>query len=351
MKNQNITAVGYALAAALFYALNVPCSKLLLDHISPTMMAAFLYLGAGIGVGTMYFFHHKLEQPEERLAKADLPYTVGMVLLDILAPIFLMLGIKNSTSSNASLLGNFEIAATTMIALLIFREKVSKRLWAAIGLITLSSIVLTFEDSGSLQFSFGSLLVLGAASCWGLENNCTRKISDKSTYQIVTIKGIFSGSGSLVTAWILDEHLPEIRYILAVLILGFVAYGLSIFTYIRAQKTLGAAKTSAYYAAAPFIGAFLSFVLVKESLSPRYLAALFIMIAGTVFVVRDTLCHAHSHSHTHTFTHTHDGTTHTHTVTHSHAHTHYLTDEKHGHHHSNAELEKLLTEHHSGGII
>lgn len=351
MKNQNITAVGYALAAALFYALNVPCSKLLLDHISPTMMAAFLYLGAGIGVGTMYLFHHKLEQPEERLAKADLPYTVGMVLLDILAPIFLMLGIKNSTSSNASLLGNFEIAATTMIALLIFREKVSKRLWAAIGLITLSSIVLTFEDSGSLQFSFGSLLVLGAASCWGLENNCTRKISDKSTYQIVTIKGIFSGSGSLVTAWILDEHLPEIRYILAVLILGFVAYGLSIFTYIRAQKTLGAAKTSAYYAAAPFIGAFLSFVLVKESLSPRYLAALFIMIAGTVFVVRDTLCRAHSHSHTHTFTHTHDGTTHTHTVTHSHAHTHYLTDKKHGHHHSNAELEKLLKEHHSGGII
>lgn len=351
MKNQNITAVGYALAAALFYALNVPCSKLLLDHISPTMMAAFLYLGAGIGVGTMYLFHHKLEQPEERLAKADLPYTVGMVLLDILAPIFLMLGIKNSTSSNASLLGNFEIAATTMIALLIFREKVSKRLWAAIGLITLSSIVLTFEDSGSLQFSFGSLLVLGAASCWGLENNCTRKISDKSTYQIVTIKGIFSGSGSLVTAWILDEHLPEIRYILAVLILGFVAYGLSIFTYIRAQKTLGAAKTSAYYAAAPFIGAFLSFVLVKESLSPRYLAALFIMIAGTAFVVRDTLCHAHSHSHTHTFTHTHDGTTHTHTVTHSHAHTHYLTDEKHGHHHSNAELEKLLTGHYSGGIL
>ena len=209
MKNKDLSAIGYALAAALFYALNVPCSKLLLTHITPTMMAALLYLGAGIGVGMMYLFHHKQEQPEERLAKTDLPYTIGMVLLDILAPILLMLGIQNSTSSSASLLGNFEIVATTVIALLIFREKVSKRLWAAIGLITLSSIVLTFEGSGSFQFSAGSLLVLGAASCWGLENNCTRMISEKSTYQIVTIKGIFSGLGSLITALILGESLPE----------------------------------------------------------------------------------------------------------------------------------------------
>lgn len=342
MKNPNLRAIRYALAAAICYALNVPCAKLLLDHIAPTVTAALLYLGAGIGVGIMYLFHFRHESSAERLAKADLPYTAGMVLLDILAPILLMLGIKYSTSSNASLLGNFEIAATTVIALVLFRESVSKRLWAAIALITLSSAVLTFEGSGSLRFSFGSLLVLGAASCWGLENNCTRKISGKSTYQIVTVKGICSGLGSLVTALILGEGLPPIRYAAAALLLGFVAYGLSIFTYIRAQKTLGAAKTSAYYAAAPFIGAFLSFVLVKEPLSAQYLAALLIMIAGTVLVVRDTLCHAHTHMHTHTFTHTHGGTTHTHTVTHSHAHAHYLTDDRHGHRHSIAELERLL---------
>ena len=96
-----------------------------------------------------------------------------MVVLDIIAPILLMLGIKHGTSSNASLLGNFEIVATTLIALLLFGEKVSKRLFAAIGLITIASAVLTLEGSGSFDFSVGSLLVLGAASCWGLENNCT----------------------------------------------------------------------------------------------------------------------------------------------------------------------------------
>ena len=222
----------------MFYALNVPCSKLLLDKIAPTLTAAFLYLGAGIGVGLMYLFHHKRELPVDRLEKKDIPYTVGMVLLDIIAPILLMIGIKLGTSANASLLGNFEIVATTMIALLIFKEKVSKKIWAAIGLITLSSIILSFGGQKSFTFSVGSLLVLGATICWGLENNCTRAISEKSTYEIVTIKGFGSGTGALIVAMILGESLPQIQYILPAFLLGFVAYGLSIFTYIKAQKDL-----------------------------------------------------------------------------------------------------------------
>ena len=265
---EKVKAVLYAVAAAVFYALNVPCSKLLLDKIAPTYMAAFLYLGAGAGVGIMYLFHHKNEIQTERLEKKDLPYTVGMVLLDIIAPILLMLGVKLGTSANASLLGNFEIAATTLIALLIFKEKVSRKLWVAIGLITLSSIILSFGGEDSFTFSVGSLLVLGATACWGLENNCTRSISDKSTYQIVTIKGFGSGTGSFIVAVILGEKLPELWYILPAVLLGFVAYGLSIFTYIRAQKTLGAAKTSAFYAIAPFIGAMLSFILISAPIAP-----------------------------------------------------------------------------------
>ena len=288
MRNEKVAGC-YALAAAVFYALNVPCSKLLLERIAPTYMAAFLYLGAGIGVGIMYLFHHKHEPSAERLEKKDMSYTFGMVLLDIIAPILLMLGVKLGTSANASLLGNFEIVATTLIALFIFKEKVSGKLWAAIGLITMSSIILSFGGKGSLTFSLGSLLVLGATACWGLENNCTRSISNKSTYQIVTIKGFGSGTGSLIVAVIIGEKLPEIKYILPAVVLGFVAYGLSIFTYIRAQKTLGAAKTSAYYAVAPFIGAFLSFMILHESLTIVYLIALAVMITGTAFVVSDTL--------------------------------------------------------------
>ena len=287
-KSKHISII-FALLAAAFYAINTPLSKLLLNNVPATFMAAFLYLGAGVGVGIMYLFHWHNEDKSERLTKKDLPYTIGMIVLDILAPIFLMLGIKYGTAANASLLGNFEIVATTLIACLAFKEAVSKRLWAAIGMITLSSILLSFEGAGSFRFSYGSVLVLLATGCWGLENNCTRSISDKSTYEIVVLKGVFSGGGAFVIALISGEKLPEIRYILPAMLLGFVAYGMSIFLYIRAQRDLGAAKTSAYYAVAPFVGAFLSFVILGEKLTIVYFAALIIMIAGTVFVVKDTV--------------------------------------------------------------
>lgn len=342
MKKQNVSAVIYALSAALFYALNIPCSKLLLEHIPPTFMAGILYIGAGFGVSIMYFFHYKKESSEERLEKNDLPYTIGMIILDIAAPVLLMLGIHIGSSANATLLGNFEIVATSLIAFAIFKEKISKYLCYAIFLITISSIILSFSGSNSLVFSLGSLLVLGASVCWGLENNCTRKISQKSTYQIVAIKGLCSGTGSIIIALVTGEHIPALKYISFALLLGYVAYGLSIFTYIRAQKSLGAAKTSAYYAVAPFIGTFLSFVILKESVSVQYIAALLIMLAGTVLVVIDTFVYQHKHEHAHTFTHTHGGSTHSHTIIHSHDHNHYFCSEKHSHTHSIKELEMMI---------
>lgn len=340
-KDKRMIAIGYAILAAVFYAVNVPVSKVLLREVGPTTMAALLYLGAGVGIGMLSLFSRNSREKSEPLSKKDLPYVIGMIVLDIAAPIFLMLGISYGSSANASLLGNFEIVATTLIALFIFREAVSKRLWAAIALITLSSILLSFEGTDSFRFSYGSLFVLLATVCWGFENNCTRNIASKSTYEIVVLKGIFSGLGSLLIAFIMRETMPGTGYAVVALLLGFVSYGLSIFLYVRAQRVLGAAKTSAYYAVAPFVGAFLSFVFLKEQLSWKYLTALAVMIAGSALVVVDTLIRQHAHQHVHTFTHTHDGSTHTHTVVHTHEHNHYVTDSKHGHHHSNKELEGL----------
>ena len=329
-----IKSIMFALLAAVFYAVNVPISKLLLKHIGETTMAALLYLGAGIGIGVVSLFSRRKSEGAQKLGRDDLPYVIGMIVLDIAAPILLMLGISRGSSANASLLGNFEIVATAAIALAVFRERVSARLWAAIGLITLSSIMLSFDGGDSLNFSYASLLVIAATVCWGFENNCTRKISSKDTYEIVILKGFFSGLGALVIAFIKREAFPGLGYIAAALALGFVAYGLSIFLYVRAQSVLGAAKTSAYYAVAPFVGAFLSFVLLRESLSWLYAAALAVMIAGTALAVMDTLKRRHTHPHTHVLTHTHDGSTHEHIITHTHTHNHYLTVEKHVHKHT-----------------
>lgn len=340
MDKKKVSAIIYAVLAAVFYAINMPFSKLLLTKIEPTFMASFLYFGAGIGIGIMYLLGRSRRKTiEEKLAKKDLPYTIGMIALDIVAPIFLMVGLTSATSANASLLNNFEIVATSIIALFVFKEVISPRLWTAIALITLSSMLLSFEDMSSLQFSYGSVFILAAAVCWGFENNCTRKISSKSTFQIVMLKGIFSGLGSFLVALIQGERLPKVTFIAYAMFLGFVAYGLSIFLYVRAQKELGAAKTSAYYAIAPFVGALLSFVILRESINKYYLLALFIMLVGSTLVVVDTMIMNHSHLHTHTFVHIHDGSTHSHTIEHSHLHRHFATNNKHVHQHNASEIE------------
>jgi len=334
MDKRKAAAILFAVLAALFYAANMPFSKLLLREIGPTFLASFLYLGAGVGIGILYLFGKGRKQEHaEGLAKKDLPYTIGMIVLDIAAPILLMAGLKSATSSNASLLGNFEIVATSILAMLVFKEKISARLWAAISLITAASILLSFENLTAFRFSAGSGFILAATVCWGFENNCTRKISSKNTYQIVTLKGIFSGLGSFLVALMQGEHLPEARFILYAMLLGFLAYGFSIFLYIRAQKELGAAKTSAYYAIAPFAGAFLSFLILKEPIGSSYILALLVMLAGSVLVVIDTMIRNHAHLHTHTFVHIHDGKIHMHTIEHSHDHTHLVNDHTHMHHH------------------
>lgn len=283
-------AILFAILAAALYSINSPISKLLLKDVTPTMLASFLYLGAGIGllITGIIIKLCKKDIKETSLTKKELPFTIGMILLDIAAPIFLMMGLNYTTAANASLLNNFEIVATSIIALFIFKEYISKKLWFAIILVTTSSVILTFEIS-SLSFSIGSIFVLLACICWGMENNCTRMLSSKNPMQIVVLKGVFSGLGSYIIALILGERIPDIIFIIIALSVGFVSYGLSIFFYIYAQRDLGAAKTSAYYAIAPFIGAFLSLIIFRQLPSITFIVALFIMAIGAYFASTDNI--------------------------------------------------------------
>ena len=289
LKSKQNIAIFHAVLAAALYAISTPVSKILLKEMSPMMMAAFLYLGAGIGMVILGWFRKKFqnETKEIKLSRKDLPYTIAMVVLDIAAPIFLMYGLTKTTAANVSLLNNFEIVATAVIALFLFKEAISKRLWVAIVLVTLSSIILSVNDVSSLSFSIGSVYVLIACICWGLENNCARMISGKDPLQIVTIKGFGSGLGSLGIALLVGERIDNFTYLPVVLLLGFVAYGLSIFYYTYAQRVIGAAKTSTYYAIAPFIGVALSFVILGEKPNLQFMIALAIMICGAYLASKD----------------------------------------------------------------
>ena len=113
-------------------------------------------------------------------------------------------------------------------------------------------------------------------------------MSESDPLEIVVIKGFGSGLGSLVIACTIGDPLPQYRLIPAILLLGFVSYGLSIFFYVYAQRKLGAALTSAFYAVAPFIGVILSLAIFRDSLGIQFFVALAIMIIGTYFAAVTT---------------------------------------------------------------
>jgi drug/metabolite transporter (DMT)-like permease len=339
MRNRSF-AVFTAVLAASLYGISIPVSKLLLVEIPPTFMAVLLYLGAGLGMllVNIVISLSSAARLEAKISRQELPYIAGTIALDIAAPILLMVGLKTTAASSASLLNNFEIVTTSLIALLVFKEAVGRRMWLAIILITFSTIILSVQDFSNLNLSIGSIFIILAAVCWGFENNFTRMLSIKDPLQIVVVKGLGSGTGALIIVILLKEFSNSLLYIGYTLLLGFVAYGLSIYFYISAQRELGAARTCAYYAAAPFIGVILSWMILQESVSSSFLVALFIMLVGSYFAITENHCHHHAHlvefhEHRHNHSDNHHNHVHQNEISseHSHAHDHKPLTHDHDH--------------------
>jgi drug/metabolite transporter (DMT)-like permease len=286
-KSKVYIAVIYAILAALFYGLGAPLSKILLQYISPYLMSSLLYFGAGFGMLLIVLFTKKKNNDHMEFGKQDIKYIILMIVLDIIAPILLMLGLLRTTASTASLLNNFEIVFTALIAMIFFKEIIGKKMWISIVLIIVAGALLTFDDLTEFHISIGAIFVLGASLSWGLENNCTRMLSKGNPLHVVVLKGFGSGLGSFIIAISLNEIHTIWYYAILALLLGFVSYGMSLYYYISAQRHLGAARTSAYYAIAPFVGAIFSFVVLGEAISIIFIVAFAIMIIGTYLAIKE----------------------------------------------------------------
>lgn len=286
ISNKSYVAFISALFSAILYAVCIPAVKMIGDNIPSVLTGGLLYLGAGLGLLLTTLF--KSSKPQLALTKNEFPYILAMIFLDIAAITSLMFGVANTTAANASLFSNFELAATLVVAFFVFKEAVSKRLLWAIILITFAVLILSYQGAGSFVFNIGTIFVIFACICWGIENNCTRMISSKDTRQITIIKGCCSGAGSIFLALLLGEVFPGFKWVIIALLLGFVSYGISVSLYIYAQRFLGAAKTGAIYSMAPFFGVLFSMLFLGERPSVQFYIALIIMVLATTLVVIDT---------------------------------------------------------------
>ena len=345
MQTQKLRPVLQAVLAALLFGISTPISKLLLNNIEPLPLAAFLYLGSGMGLG-IYVLVRKLliksEPREAPLTKKEFPWLLGVVVFGgIIAPVVLMLSLDASPASTASLLLNFECVATSVIAAIVFKESLGKRIIVSIVLITAASIVLSWDAGNKWGVSLGSLGVLVTCICWGIDNNFTRNISLKNPYTIVIIKGLGAGLFSLLLALGLGSAVPDIKSILAAMLLGFFSYGFSIVLFVLAMRNLGSARTSAIFGAAPFIGALLSFFIFKSVPNREFLISLPLMALGIVMIIIDNHEHRHTHErleHNHKHhhpdehhCHAHEGEGSVDQITHTHLHTHENVEHEHKH--------------------
>jgi drug/metabolite transporter (DMT)-like permease len=334
--NSNLSFILQALLAALFFGASAPISKLLLGDVPPVLMAAFLYLGSGTGISLIKLYRRfSRNQKEAGIKRPDLGWLAGAIISGgILAPIILMISLKNTPASTASLLLNFEGVGTTLLALLFFHESISRRALAAIFAVTLASILLSTNFGSNWGMSLGSFGILLACVLWGLDNNLTRNISGKDPLTIVAWKGLVAGTFSLILGLVLGQQLPALLTILSILLLGFVSYGMSTMLFIYSMRGLGAARTSALYGTAPLAGVILSMIIFHDPLTILFILAAILMVIGAYLLANEE--HAHFHIHmpvVHEHIHSHDEF-HTHGEeegTHSHEHEHSRTEHKHGH--------------------
>ncbi len=345
MNKSKVYPIMMALLSAILFGASAPITKMLLGKIDPIPLAAFLYLGSGIGLLVFQIvtsFIKKQALDEAPLKKKDFPWLLGASIAGgIVAPIILLNCLKITPASTASLLLNFEGVATTIIAVIFFKENAGKQILSAIVLITVASIILSWDFKNQWGFSIGSFGIILACFCWGIDNNFTRNISAKNPFSIVTIKGIISGSFSFILSKILGNQMPDLTILISAMIIGFFCYGLSIVLFVFAMRDLGSTRTSALYGTAPFIGVILSFILLRDTPSIMFFISLPIMIIGTVLLLKEKHYHTHMHkAMQHEHRHNHDDAHHNHEHApgqviingyHSHMHTHKAIEHTHPH--------------------
>ena len=350
-KSTSAVGVKVALAAAALFGCSTPLAKMLLAELPPVMLAGLLYLGSGVGLSLVRFARRNVSR-EAPLVRADIPWLASATLFGgVLGPVLLMYGLATSSSSAASLLLNLEGVFTAFLAWFVFKENFDRRIFLGMLLILMGGILLSWQSSVSLPV--GSLAVAGACLCWGIDNNLTQRVSAGDPVQVAAIKGTVAGCVNLTAALLMGAKLPGVAAVAGSLVVGFLGYGCSLALFVLALRHIGVARTGAYFSLAPFVGAAVSMLVLRETLGPNFFGAAVLMGLGVWLHLTER--HEHPHVHeamSHTHPHLHDdhhqhshgpevdpSKPHTHPHDHfplTHTHPHY-PDIHHRHHHARRE--------------
>jgi drug/metabolite transporter (DMT)-like permease len=271
------TAILATLVAAILFGLGTPAAKQLIAGFGAALLAGLLYLGMG---GVLALVFAARGAPPPRLTHGESAWlAVSVTLGGVLAPWLLFWGLARMPATVASLLLNTEVVLTALLARFLFREHYGRRLFVGLGLIAAGSAVLGGGARAPADV-LPTLAVLGACLAWAIDNNATRRIAHADASFIGLAKGLIAGSCNTAIALAAGASWPAPHALLAALAIGAVSYGLSFGFYMRGMRELGAARTSALFATAPFAGAALAVGALGEPVTARLALAAAAMAAG-----------------------------------------------------------------------
>ncbi len=320
-----------ALGAALLFGSGTPIAKLLLFGINPWLLAGLLYLGSGLGLALYRF---ATRAPAGKLLPGEWPWLSGAILSGgIIAPVLLMFGLTSLTGSEASLMLNAEGVFTVLLAWFVFHEHFDRYIVLGMIAIIAGAVVLSWPGEARVSGVWPVFAVLGACLSWGIDNNLTRKVSMSDATWIASMKGLAAGSVNLVLAFITGASLPPLANLTGALVVGWLAYGVSLSLFVIGLRHMGTARTGAYFSVAPFFGAVLSIPLLGEPVSLKLLIAGALMALGVWLHLSEHHIHPHSHE---SIEHEHE---HIHEKDHQHSHEDSESSEKnHSHIHKHESM-------------
>ncbi len=319
--------ISFAVLAAVLFGMCTPFAKMILGSTSPIMAAGLLYLGSGLGLSALYFLRRT--KSEQSIPYKDCLWLAGAVFFGgICAPVLMLMGLQHMSASTTSLLLNMEGVFTALLAWFVFKENFNGRIALGMSLIVAGGMVLSWHGAQGFSFPIGALAVVAACLCWGIDNNLTQKVSASNPYQIATIKGAFAGTVNLTIALIMGMRFPPLQVVIGALSVGFIGYGLSLALFVMALRSIGTARTGAYFSMAPFVGAEMSLLLLHEPVGSFSLISVALMGTGVWLHLSEKHIHEHTHDH---LEHAHS-----HILDEHHTHTHITasdTEEPHTHSH------------------
>lgn len=287
------TGVPAALGAALLFGASTPFAKWLLDTVNPWLLAGLLYLGSGIGL-TLYRLFSRA--PAVRLPRHEAPWFAGAIIAGgVVGPVLLMFGLAGMPASGASLLLNAEGVFTALLAWFAFHENFDRRIALGMAAIVIGAVVLSWPGEARFGDVWPALAVLGTCLAWGFDNNLTRKVSLTDATWLASIKGLSAGVVNLLLAFALGAAWPPLPKVASALLVGLLAYGVSLTLFVIGLRHLGTARTGAYFSVAPFFGAVLAIPLLGEAVTTRLLLAGTLMALGVWLHLTERHCHEHTH--------------------------------------------------------